>query len=50
MLILKNKYYLYIENTRTFNLKLIKVKNKFVIIYRNNKKQEDIRALKIFRP
>jgi thiamine monophosphate synthase len=49
MLILKNKYYLYIENTRTFNLKLIKVKNKFVIIYRNNKKQEDIRALKIFR-
>ena len=45
----KNNYYLYIENTKTLNLSLIKKRNKFTIIYRNNNKQENIDQLKRFR-
>ena len=49
MLILKKKYYLFIENTREFNLNLIKIKNKFNIIYRNQTTKEKIQDLKIYR-
>ncbi len=36
MFIIKNKYYLIIENIKDIDLKNIKRKNKFCIIYRNN--------------
>ncbi len=49
MLILKKKYYLFIENTREFNLNLIRIKNKFNIIYRNKITRENIQDLKIYR-
>ena len=49
MLILKKKYYLFIENTREFNLNLIKIKNKFNIIYRNKTSKEKIQDLRIYR-
>ena len=49
MFILKNNYYLYIENSKILNLNLIKLKNKFVIIYRNIEKKEDIVSLIKFR-
>ena len=49
MLVLKKKYYLFVENTREFNLKLIKIKNKFNIIYRNLTTKEKIEDLKIYR-
>tara|TARA_B100001996_G_scaffold270483_1_gene211614 strand:+ start:221 stop:793 length:573 start_codon:yes stop_codon:yes gene_type:complete len=49
MFIFKNSYYLYIENTKILNLNLIKIRDKFTIIYRNNNKQEDIGQLKAFR-
>ena len=48
MLILKKKYYLFIENTREFNLNLIKIKNKFNIIYRNSTTKERIEDLKVY--
>ena len=35
MFIIKKKYYLIIENTKDINLKNIKRRNKFIIIYRN---------------
>ena len=37
MVIIKNKYFLIIENIKHINLKNIKIRNKFFIIYRNNK-------------
>ena len=46
MLILKKKYYLFIENTREFNLNLIKIKNKFNIIYRNQQLKKELKILK----
>ncbi len=49
MLILKKKYYLFIENTREFNLNLIRIKNKFNIIYRNQTTKEKVQDLKIYR-
>ncbi len=49
MLVIKKKYYLFIENTREFNLNLIKIRNKFNIIYRNQTKNEKIEDLKYFR-
>ena len=42
MFIKKNKYYIYVENLRSINLDLIKTKNKFNLIYRNNLKKENI--------
>ena len=41
MFIKKNKYYIYIENLRSINFNLIKLKRKFNIIYRNNLKKEN---------
>ena len=49
MFVSKNNYYLYIENTKTLNLSLIKKRNKFIIIYRNNSKHESINQLKKFK-
>ena len=49
MLLLKKNYYLFIENTREFNLNLIKIKNKFNIIYRNQTTKETVEDLKIYR-
>ncbi len=49
MLIIKKKYYLFLENTRDFNLNLIKIRNKFNIIYRNENIEENLDELKKFR-
>ena len=38
MIIIKKKYYFYIDSIKTFNLNLIKNRNKIVFIYRNNTK------------
>ena len=45
----KKKYYLFIENINSLNLNLIKQKNKYIIIYRNNNVAEDINLLKKYR-
>ena len=49
MFILKNKYYLIIENIKDIDLKNIKIRNKFSIIYRNNKKIDNLNDLLRFR-
>ena len=49
MFILKKKYYLIIENIKDINLKNIKKRNKFVIIYRNNKNIDKEENLLNFR-
>ena len=41
MFIQKKKYYLIIENIRDINLKNLKKRSKFVIIYRNKKKETE---------
>ena len=45
----KNKYFLLIENIKDIDLKNIKIRNKFSIIYRNNKKIDDLGKLLKFR-
>jgi thiamine monophosphate synthase len=49
MFIIKCNYYLYIENTRNFDLNYIKKNKKISIIYRNNNIQENKEELNIFR-
>ena len=49
MFVFKKKYYLIIENIKDINLKNIKKRNKFVIIYRNNKNRDDLENLYKFR-
>ena len=49
MFVQKNKYYLFIENTRDLNLNLIKIRNKINIIYRNKKTTDKIQDLLNFR-
>lgn len=49
MMIFKKKYYLFVENTREFNLNLIKVRKKFNIIYRNQTSKEKVEDLIKFR-
>ena len=49
MFIVKNKYFLIIENTKDIDLKNIKIRNKFYVIYRNHKKSNDIIDLLRFR-
>ena len=49
MLMFKKKYYLFVENTREFNLNLIKIRKKFNIIYRNQITKEKIEDLLIYR-
>ena len=49
MFIIKNKYFLIIENIKDIDLCNIKRLNKFLIIYRNNKINQDLNELKKFR-
>lgn len=49
MTIIKKKYYLYIEKSDELDLSLIKRKNKFAVIYRNNQNKEKISNLIKFR-
>ena len=49
MFIIKNKYFLIIENIKDIDLKNIKIINKFFIIYRNNKKVNELDELLRFR-
>ena len=49
MFIIKNKYFLIIENIKDFNLKNIKKRNKFFIIYRNKNKIDKLSDLTSFR-
>jgi len=49
MFIFKRKYFLYIENTKDIELENIKNRNKFIIIYRNQRNIEKIDELKNFR-
>ena len=49
MFSLKKKYYLIIESIKDINLKNIKKRNKFVIIYRNHKNLEKIENIFKFR-
>ena len=49
MFVLKKKYYLIIENIKDINLKNIKKFNKFVIIYRNDRNNEEKISLLKFR-
>ena len=45
----KNNYFLFIENIKDIDLKNIKIRNKFSIIYRNNKKIDHFGNLLEFR-
>ena len=49
MFIIKNKYFLIIENIKDIDLKNIKRRNKFFIIYRNNSKIDKLHDLLHFR-
>ena len=49
MFIIKKKYFLIIESIKNFELKNIKKRNKFCIIYRNNKKPDNLTHLINFR-
>ena len=49
MFIIKNKYFLIIENIRDIDLRNIKKRNKFFIIYRNYKKRAELNDLIKFR-
>ncbi len=46
---MKNKYFLIIESIKDIDLKNIKIRNKFFIIYRNRNKVERINDLLLFR-
>ena len=49
MFILKKKYFIIIENIKDIDLKNIKKRNKFFIIFRNNKKIDKLHDLLRFR-
>jgi thiamine-phosphate pyrophosphorylase len=49
MFIKKKNYFLLIESIKDINLKNIKIRNKFSIIYRNYKKIDNIEDLSLFR-
>ena len=49
MFILKSKYFLIIESIKDIDLKNIKIRNKFLIIYRNNNKNDKLDDLIKFR-
>ena len=49
MFIIKKKYFILIESIKDIDLSNIKIFNKFAIIYRNKKKNENINALLKFR-
>ena len=45
MFILKNNYFLYIDNTQSINLKILKKPEKFNIIYRNNYLKKNLKKI-----
>ena len=49
MFAFKKNYFLLIESTKDLDLKKIKKRSKFIIIYRNNNKKEEISKLIAFR-
>ena len=49
MFIIKNKYFLIIENIKNIDLKNIKIRNKFFIIYRNKENIDKVNDLLRFR-
>ena len=49
MFIIKNNYYLYIENTKNIDLNYIKKSKKFTIIYRNNNTKERVEKVCNFK-
>ena len=49
MFIIKKNYYLYIDNTKSINLDLLRRPNKFIIIYRNAFLNEDVKQIVLFR-
>ena len=49
MFIIKNKYFLIVESIKDINLKNLKKRNKFFIIYRNNKINDNLKDLLRFR-
>ena len=49
MFAFKKNYFLLIESIKDLNLKKIKKRSKFIIIYRNNSKREKISKLIAFR-
>jgi len=49
MFIVKNKYFLIIENIKVLELKNIKIRNKFFIIYRNQNNIDKFNDLLKFR-
>jgi thiamine monophosphate synthase len=49
MFIIKNNYYLYIDNINSINLDLLNRPNKFIIIYRNFFFSENIQKIIVFR-
>ena len=49
MFILKKNYFLIIESIKDFDLENIKIRNKFFIIYRNNKNIDKLNDLFRFR-
>ena len=49
MSVIKKRYYLIIESIKNINLKNIKKRNKFVIIYRNSKNIDKVKNLLKFR-
>jgi thiamine monophosphate synthase len=49
MFIIKNNYYLYIENTMSINLDRFRKNKKIIIIYRNNGNLENYNKIVVFR-
>jgi thiamine-phosphate pyrophosphorylase len=49
MFIIKDNYYLYIENTKDININLMRKNTKIYIIYRNQHKQEKLENILKFR-
>ena len=49
MFIIKNNYYLYIENIKDININNIRKNRKISIVYRNHANQETAKNLIIFK-
>ena len=49
MFIIKKNYYLYIDNTKSINLDILKYPHKYIVIYRNLFLNEDIKKIIFFR-
>ena len=49
MFAFKKKYFFIIESIKDLNLENIKKNKKFIVIYRNSKKNENLKSLKEFK-